>query len=309
MRIAVMGAGGIGANYGARLAHAGNEVSLIARGKHMVAMRDHGVTIESNVGETLHIHPALVTDTPADVGPVDVVLFTTKLYDIETAAHACRPLLGPQTMVISLCNGVDGPRVLADVLGDHHVAGGVAYTTANITSPGVIRHVSGAHAIGFGELDSTRSPVLESFSHLATQAGIEVTYTPRIDDLLWGKFVLNIAGAGATALSRQPLGVVREDLELSALYDASMNEVITIAKALGINTEGFAERGKQFLAQSSSASKPSLLLDLERGNRLEVDWLAGTIVRLGRELNVSTPVNWCVWCALRPFIHGRVPAT
>jgi 2-dehydropantoate 2-reductase len=301
MRIAIMGAGGIGGNAGARLVAAGEDVALIARGPHLQAIRDNGLKVLSKTTGDLHIHPAMATDDPTEVGPVDVVLLTTKLYDLETATELCKPLLGPDTAVISLLNGVDAADRMVPILGAAPVVPGVAYTTANVDAPGIVRHVSGPHLIGFGELDGRRSARLDAFDTVANAAGIETNYTDAIENLLWRKFVLLVAVAGVCALSRQPVGGMRDDPELMAMFIGTADEVIAVAAAKGIDVASVKAESFKFADTAAADLKPSLLVDLERGNRLEIDWLSGTVTRLGRELGVPTPINQAIWASLRPL--------
>lgn len=301
-----MGAGGIGGNYGARLASAGEEVVLIARGAHLAAIRENGIAVLSEFSGDLQVQPAIATDDPGEVGPVDFVLLTTKLYDLEAATDLCKPMLGPETAVISLLNGVDAAERMIPIIGRDHVVPGVAYTTANIVEPGVVRHVSGPHLIGFGELDGSRSARLNAFDTVANAAGIETNYTDAVNELLWQKFVVLAASAGVCALSRLPVGGLREDPELMALFTAAMEEVVAVGRAKGVDTSGFRDDGLNFVKNASPALKPSLLVDLEQGNRLENDWLSGTVTRLGDELGVPTPINQTIWACLRPRAGGEV---
>lgn len=304
MRIAVMGAGGVGGNLGARLAAAGEDVALVARGAHLAAIRRDGLRVTSRFTGDLHVRPRIATDDPAAVGPVDVVLLAVKLYDLEEATALCRPMLGPDTAVISLLNGVDAAERMAPIVGQAHVVPGVAYTTANIDAPGLIRHVSGPHLIGFGEIAGGRSARLDAFDAVARRAGIETDYVERVDVLLWRKFTLLVAVAGACAVARRPMGEVRRDPELHALYTAASDEAIEVGVAKGIDVSESREAIETYLQNAAEDLKPSLLVDLERGRRLEVDWLAGAVVRLGREAGVATPVNHTIWASLRPHAAG-----
>ena len=252
----------------------------------------------------LHVRPAIATDDPAEVGPVDVILLTTKLYDLETATAALKPMLGPETAAISLLNGVDAAERMIPIVGAAPVVPGVAYTTATIHAPGVIRHVSGPHLIGFGELGRGRSPRLDAFDAVARAAGIETDYTDDVETLIWRKFALLVAVAGACAISRQPMGGIKRDPELMRLYGAATDEAIAVAAAKGVDVARVAADILTYAEGAADDLKPSLLVDLEGGKRLEVDWLAGAVTRLGRALGVPTPVNQTIWAALRPFAAG-----
>ena len=304
MRIAIMGAGGIGGTVGARLTAAGEDVTLIARGAHLQAIRDQGLQLDSETLGDTHVRPASATDDPGEVGPVDVILLTTKLYDLEAAADLCRPMIGPDTPVISLLNGVDAPGRMEPIVGAEHVVGGVAYFTANIIDPGVVRHVSGPQRIGFGELDGRRSSRLDAFDAAAQAAGIETAYSDNIQDLLWRKFVLLAPVAGICALARQGVGFVRADAELRPLLEDAIEEVVQVAAAKGFDVAEEKAKGMTFLDNSSPNLRPSMLVDLVGGKRLELESLSGTVVRMGHELGVDTPINRAIYAALTPFLSG-----
>ncbi len=307
MRIAVMGAGGIGGNFGARLAAAGEDVALIARGAHLAAIKENGLQVLSETVGDIHARPRIATDDPAAVGPVEVVLLTTKLYDLDAAAARCKPLLGADTAVISLLNGVDSEDRMMPILGPEHVVGGAAYVTAHVIEPGVVRHVSGPQAMAFGELSGGRSGRLDAFDQVVRAAGIESRYSDKIWREIWGKFVLLAAVGGVCALTRQPMGGVRADPELRQLYADTVEEVLAVAAAKGIDLEADKARAAAlaFLDRSAPELRPSMLVDLDHGKRLELEGGAGAVVRLGRELGVATPINHAIWVALRPWSDGR----
>ena len=306
MRIAVMGAGGIGGNFGARLAAAGEDVALIARGAHLAAMREKGLEVRSETVGDVHVRPRIASDDPAEVGAVDVVLLATKLYDLEEAAALCKPLLGPDTPVISLLNGIDSEERMIPILGPDAVVGGVAYVTAHVIEPGVVRHVSGPQAMAFGELSGGRSARLDAFAEVATAAGIEARYSDNIWREIWGKFVLLAASAGICALARQPVGALRADPELRALVEDAVEEVLAVAEAkeVGLDRDEAWALTNWFLDNGAADLRPSMLVDLDHGKRLELDWISGAVVRLGRELGVATPINRTIWAALKPWAEG-----
>lgn len=190
------------------------------------------------------------------------------------------------------------------ILGRDHVVPGVAFTTAHLIEPGIVRHISGPQMIGFGELDGGRSARLDAFEAAANGAGIETDYSADVENLLWRKFVTLAAGAGVCGISRQSVGELREDPELLDLFATVMDEIIAVGAAKGIELAGAKADSFKFIENASPGLKPSLLIDLERGNRLEIDWLSGTVTRLGRELGVPTPVNQAIWAALRPHAGG-----
>ena len=304
MRIAVMGAGGLGGNYGARLAAGGQDVAFIARGANLRGLRDRGLLVTSEALGDIRLDKVRVSDDPAEIGPVDVVLLTTKRYDLEAAAEATKPLLGPETAVISLLNGIDSEARMVAILGPRHVVGGAAYTTAHLLEPGRIRHVSGPQRIAVGELDGRISPRLEGFAEVAEAAGIETLVSDEIQALIWAKFVLLAGIGGVCALARQPVGAIREDAELRALSHLSMAEIVAVAEAEGIEIPGAEAAGAAFIENSAADLEPSLLVDLNRGRRLEGEWFSGEILRLGRLHGVATPIHQAIWAALRPFAAG-----
>ena len=234
MRFAIVGAGGIGGPLGASLASSGQDVTFIARGAHLAAMRANGLRIEGDRGETL-VRPAQATDDPASVGPVDAVLFCVKLWDVETAGAAIRPLVGGETAVIPLQNGIDASERLAPILGAGNVLGGVAVITGSIVAPGVVRQSGTHHRVSFGELDGSISPRAERIRDACQAAGIETTLTADIQRARWEKFVALVATSGLCALTRRSIGPLRDDPDIAPLFDEAMQEVVDVGRASGIN--------------------------------------------------------------------------
>ena len=304
MKIAVMGTGGVGGYFGARLAAAGLDVSFIARGAHLAAIRADGLRLKSPDGD-LRIAEAKATDEPAEIGPVDVVLFATKLWDVESAGAKCRPLLGAETAVISLLNGIDSEERLRPILGERHVTGGVAYISAGIAAPGVVQHIAFSPAIAFGELDGRPSPRLQAFRRAAAGAGVDARYSEDIWGLIWNKFVFLASMAGVTALTRQSVGPIREDADMRRLFTDAIAEVIAVADARGVAHGAQVDQIMAMVDGMVPTAKASMLMDLEKGNRLEVEWLSGAVVRSGEALGVATPVHRVIHAALKPFREGR----
>jgi 2-dehydropantoate 2-reductase len=303
MKIAVMGTGGVGGYFGAHLAAAGLDVGFIARGVHLAAIRKGGLRLKSPNGD-LRIADAKASDDPAEIGPVDVVLFATKLWDVESAGALCKPLLGPETAVISLLNGIDSEERLLPILGAEHVVGGVAYISATIAEPGLVRHFAMSPAIAFGELDGRPSPRLKAFQQAAAAAGVDARYSEDIWGLIWNKFVFLASMAGVTALTRQSIGPIREDPDMRRLFADAIAEVIAVADARGVNHGASVERIMTMVDGMVPTAKASMLMDLEKGNRLEVEWLSGTVVKVGEALGVPTPVHRVIVAALKPFAMG-----
>jgi 2-dehydropantoate 2-reductase len=304
MRIAVVGAGGVGGGFGAALAKAGGDVTFIARGAHLAAMKKDGLKVEGGRGET-HLVPTRATDDPADIGKVDVVLFCVKLWDIESAGTQIKPLIGPDTAVIPLQNGVDAAERLIPILGRDAVMGGVAQISASIIAPGVIRQVGAFMRMVFGELDGRGSKRGEDFLALCLKAGFEATLSRQITTELWMKFILLAANASIMAATRQPIGKLRDDPDLRSIFMAAWQETIDVGRAGGVALPADArERILETTSHLPPALKASMALDLERGNRLELPWLGGKVVELGRKLAVPTPTHGMMYALLKPYIMG-----
>ena len=309
MRIAVMAAGAVGGYFGARLAAAGHDVHFVARGANLAAMRDCGLRLGSVLGD-LHLPAPAVTEDPAAIGPVDVVLFAVKLWDTESAGRQALPLVGPGTQLIPLMNGIDGPDLLDPVIGPEHVAAGSAYIAAVLSAPGVIAHTSPFARLVIGRRDGRKNAMLAAFAEAASAAGVDITLSDAIERERWQKFVFLAGLSGATAATRQPLGPLLADPDTRTLFRGLMEEVVAVGRARGVDLPAdYAEDRMRFAATTPPGFKASMLHDLERGNRLELDWLAGTVVRLGRALDVPTPWNTAVHAILKPYRMGRPAET
>ncbi len=305
MRIAVVGAGGVGGGFGAALAKAGADVSFLARGAHLAAMKSAGLKVLSPRGDT-HLAPTKATDNPAGIGPVDIVLFCVKLWDVESAGERIKPLIGPGTAVIPLQNGIDAPERLIPILGERAVMGGVAQISASITAPGTITQVGTFMRMIFGELDGQRSQRAEDFLALCQKAGFDVTLSDQILTELWMKFVLLATNASITALARQPIGQLRDDPDIRPVFIAAHQEVIDVARARGVALPANAlDKILEFNRHAPPTMKASMALDLERGNRLELPWLGGKVAELGRQLGVPTPTHSVMYAMLKPYVMGK----
>ena len=305
MRIAVMAAGAVGGYFGARLAAAGHDVFFIARGAHLAAIRKDGLIVNSVNGD-LHLPKVNATDNPADVGPVDIVLFAVKLWDTEKGAEAARPLLGPDTRVVTLQNGVDSYERVAPIVGAARAIAGVTYVVTVIERPGVIKQASQFQSIICGTSDGRADAPLAAFVAAAKAAGIPITLSDNIERDRWHKFIFLSATSGATAVTRQTMGPILADADMRALFRAIMAETLAVGRAKGVALEeGFVDERMAFADKNVPAGmKASMANDLDRGNRLELDWLAGHVSRLGKELKVATPVNDTVYAALKPYRMG-----
>ena len=304
MRIAVIGAGGVGGGFGAALAKAGADVTFVARGAHLAAMKNAGLKIEGGRGET-HLVPTQATDDPKAVGPVDYVLFCVKLWDVESAGEHIKPLVGPNTAVIPLQNGIDAPERLIPILGKPAVMGGVAQISASIVAPGVVRQVGTFMRLLFGELDGSPSKRGDALYAMCQKAGFDVTLSDQIVTELWMKFILLASNASIMSLARLPIGKLRDDPDMKPQFVAAYNEVIAVGRARGVALPADAlDKMLAFNKGAPPAMKPSMALDLERGNRIELPWLGGKVVELGRQLGVPTPTHAFMYAALKPYVMG-----
>ena len=262
-----MGSGGVGGYFGARLAAAANDVTFIARGAHLEAIRSDGLRVTSPLGD-VHVEPARATDKPAEVGPVDIVLFATKLYDTESAGELCKAFIGTDTAVISLLNGVDSEEQLSRILGADHVVGGVARISAEIAAPGIIHHHSKFASIEFGELDGRPSDRLQRFLSSARDAHIDAMLREDIEAAIWEKFILLASFSAVTTLTRLPAGLIRDNPRTWELLEAAAHETSAVARARGIELpDNAVEHIVQMIRRLPHGMKASMLMDLERGNR------------------------------------------
>ena len=305
MRIAVMGAGGVGGYFGARLAAAGHDVSFIARGSHLAAMRAKGLAVRSALGDVTLAAPG-VTDDPAALAPADVVLFAVKLWDTEAAARALRPLLAHGGVVLPLQNGVESIDRVAAEVGAGPVMGGAAYIAATIGEPGVIVHTGTMARLRIGPVLPQQRPAAEALWAALEGAGVDAELVPDVQRALWEKFAFLVALSGLTAISGQPLGVVRSDPELRAQFEAAMVEAWSLARARGIAlADDFVAAQMRFADTLPHEMRSSMLNDLVAGRRLEAPWLCGAVERMAKPLRVATPINNAIIAALRPYCDGR----
>src|SRR5262245_21529609 len=274
MKIAVMGSGGLGGLYGGRLAHAGCDVSFVARGAHLAAIREHGLLIENETLGKLRLEHVHVTDDPATIGVADVVLIAVKLWDTEAAAQAVAPLVGPQTAVISLQNGVTKDDILRRALGPAAVMGGVAYVATQIARPGVIRQTGTMQRFIFGEYDGQRSRRAEDLLEWLLRAGLQAELSSDIRRTLWEKYVFLVGLSGTTATMRSKIGPIRTNPQTRAFLLQLFQETVAVGRAHGVNLpEDFAQQRLAFIDGVPPDMTSSMHHDLDRGNRLEVAWL------------------------------------
>ena len=301
-----MGSGGVGGFYGGRLAHAGCDVTFVARGAHLAAMRADGLTIENEAQGNIHLPKVKVTDAPATAGPVDLVIIAVKLWDTEAAARAVKPIVGPDTAVLSLQNGVIKDDILRREFGDRAVMGGVGYVATHIARPGVIRQTGALQRLIFGEYDGRRSARAETLLASLLRAGIQAELSADIRRTLWEKYSFLVGLSGTTATMRVPIGAVRSNPQTRAFLFDILKETVAVGRALGVALpENYAEDRLAFADSVPADMTSSMHHDLERGNPLEVAWLSGGVVQLGKKVGVPTPANRAVWDILALHAQGR----
>lgn len=300
----------MGGFFGGVLARGGAEVTLIARGAHLEAIRANGLTVKSEVLGNFAI-PGRATDDPREVGPVDLILFCVKTYDLETAAEQSRPLLGQKTLVIPVQNGIEVPDNLAKLLGEEHVLGGLTYVGGSVEAPGVVVQRGKTGELIFGELKGGMSPRTERILTALRRVGLDATLDTDIRRKMWEKFIVICANGGVLALLRQPFGPVFASPEASQLMRGTMEEAYALGRAAGIDLPGgTVDRLFKFLRSNVNPSaQSSMLQDLLAGRRLELEYINGAAVRLGRKLEIATPINFAIYAALKPYVQGSPSAS
>lgn len=300
MKILIMGTGGVGGYYGGLLAQQGNDVTFIARGSHLYAIRHEGLKVKSVHGD-FHISPANATDDPINVGPVDLILLCVKTYHTDEAAQAIRPAVGQRTVVMSLQNGVDAAERIGKVIGPEHVVGGVTWLSSAVEESGVIKQISQFRRIVFGELSGGRSERIQSIYEVLNQTGITVEIAEDIQKVLWTKLVFITAVSSIGSLSRLPMGDYRSIPETRSLLTSIMQEVESVARAQGVNLDmDVVQQWLEFIDNAAPSIKPSMQLDVEAGHRTELESMIGVVGRKGRELGIPTPISDFVYASLLP---------
>ncbi len=303
MRIVVMGSGGTGGYFGAKLAKAGEDVTFVARGAHLAAICEAGIRIRSAVDGEWTVNVRAV-ETLTGHEPADLVLFCVKSFDTESAAELARPIIGPSTGILSLQNGVDNEDKLQRAFGPEHVMGGVSYIFSNIEAPGIIAHHQLARIV-FGEMNGQPSERATRFAEACKRASIQGELVPNIRKTLWEKYVFLTALAGATAITRLPVKFIREVPETRRLWQLQVEELLALATAENVGLDpDMMERCVKFLESLAPTNYSSLYQDLMQGKRLELDALHGHAVRLGERHGIPTPTLFAVYAALRPYILG-----
>ncbi len=304
MKIVVLGAGGVGGYFGGRLAGAGSDVTFVARGPHLDAMRRDGLRITSPLGDaTIRVN---AVDSVASIAAADLVMVGVKLWDTEAVAAELAPLASRGAAVVSFQNGVDKDDVLRRHLPAGAVLGGVAYIQAMIAEPGVIAHSGRNQRIVFGEFGGARTARVEAFREACVAAGIDLEVSDSIERAIWEKFVFLVALSGTTSLFREPIGVIRVDAAKRALFTEAMREVMAVGVAKGVPlAPGFIDDRLAFCDALPPTMSSSMRTDLERGNRLELPWLSGAVVAMGESLGIATPANRRIVDGLASVVNGR----
>jgi 2-dehydropantoate 2-reductase len=304
MKIAAMGAGGVGGYFGARLQQAGHDVTFFARGRHLDAIRANGLKVESPHGNAqLKVR---VLEDPREADVADVVLFAVKLWDTEAAAEKLRPVVGPESAIIPFQNGVESIARLRKVFPEKAVLGGSAYIATRVKAPGVIEHTGEMSRLQFGPVLASQKEKAEAFLAACREAKINAEIPDDIVRANWEKFVFLVAVSSATAVARAPLGVVRSDPDLRWLFEQAMRETWRLGRARGVAlADDFVEARMKFADGLHAGMKASLAHDLENRGRLEAPWLCGAVARMSEEAGLDAPVNRAVYAALKPYIDGQ----
>lgn len=305
MKIAIMGSGGIGGYYGGRLAKAGESVTFIARGAHLEALQTRGLQVYSHFGD-FRLPQVEATSDAGQIGTVELVIMAVKAYQLEEAAEAIRPLIGPETVVLPLLNGVDIPQRIAAVVGEAPVLSGLCGLSTSLAEPGVIRQTTAFEYLYFGEISGERTPRAQAVEAVLTGAEINAKLSAEIEREVWNKFILLAASAGVCSLLRSTKGPIWADPDTRSLLEQTVREVEAVARALGVrlNADDGAAKALAQIENMPDTMKPSMALDLELGRPLELEALNGTVVRLGAQLGVDTPVNRFIYTALKLHAQG-----
>jgi len=301
MRIAIFGAGAVGGYFGGRLAQVGEEVTFIARGEQLRALHDRGLRVDSLKGDFV-VRPVRATDDPAQVGIVDVILVGVKAWQVPQAAEAMRPLVGPETFVVPLQNGVEAPDQLVEVLGADHVLGGLCRIVSFVTEPGHVRHAGLEPYVAFGELDNRPSERADRLQAAFARAGVTAEVPADVRVAMWEKFLFIASFSGVGAVTRAPAGVLRELPETRRMLEQAMHEVLAVAHAHGIALpDDSIPRTMALVDGLPPGGTASMQRDVMAGRPSELESQNGAAVRLGREAGVATPLHTFIYHSLKPL--------
>jgi len=303
MRIAVMGAGGQGGLFGSLLSQAGHDVTFIARGKNLEAIQKNGLKLKSKVFGDLTVL-VKATDNPKTIGEVDLILFCVKNYDLDAAVEQIKSMIGRETLVLTVQNGVEAPDRIGDIMGSEHVVPGVSRTNSYLSAPGEVTHNGGKHIV-FGEFSGVVSPRVKKLEKVFKKAGFEALASDNIKSVLWDKLTTLSGLHGVVCLTRSSIGVVRDHEESWELMRKVMLETASVALAEGVViSNGSIDARLESLSKMPPEIKPSMMVDLEAGRRIELDTFNGAVVRFGRKHGVDTPFNYVIYSALKPYQNG-----
>jgi len=300
MRVAIFGTGGAGGRFGAQLASAGEDVVFIARGEHLRAMQTEGLRLETPEGDIL-IHPAEASDDPAQAGEVDLVVLGVKTWQVKEAARAMKPMIGQETFVLPLQNGIEAATQLKEVLGADRVIGGLCGTFSWIEGPGHIRSIGRVHFVRFGELDNAPSKRTEELRQMFQRAGADVEIPSDIHVALWEKFLFVVSFGGVGAVTRAPVGIIRSVPDTRRMLERCMHEIYAVARAgqIALN-EGVTGKTMELVDSLDPAGTTSLQRDIADGRPSELEAWNGAVVRIGKEAGVATPVHEFIYHSLLP---------
>ena len=307
MRIAIFGTGGVGGYFGGRLAEAGFDTVFVARGKHLEAIRKDGLKVKSINGDFI-IKPVQAADNPSDIGIVDIILVTVKAWQVSDAAQAMRPMIGPETFVISLENGVEAPIQLSKIIGEKHVLGGLCHIISYITKPGHICHAGIYPSIQFGELNNEHSERVKTLLRIFEQTkGVKATVPSNIQIAMWSKFLFIASLSGIGAVTRVPIGIFRSLPETRSMLTQAMQEILDVAHAHNIALpQDSVNKTLAFIDDLPQEGTASMQRDIMNGRPSELESQNGAVVRLGEEAAVATPVNSFIYSSLLPLeLHAR----
>jgi 2-dehydropantoate 2-reductase len=309
MKIAVIGSGGVGGFYGLKLVQAGHDVTFVARGAHLQAMRESGLHIENESGVIASLPKVKVTDDMSSLDRPDVILIAVKMWDLEDVAATLKKIAGPDTAVLSLQNGVIKDIVLKRIFGEDAVMGGVAYVATSIGRPGVIKQVGPMQRIKIGEYGGRKTERSATLVRAFAETGVEATLADDIERVLWEKYVFLVGLSSMTCLTHLTIGPVRDHEGSRALLRAIIDEVVSVGRARGVKLpEDYADECMKLADNVAYDMTSSMYHDLEKGNRLELPWLSGGVVSLAREAGVAVPANTFATQVLAPYVNGRKPA-
>jgi 2-dehydropantoate 2-reductase len=300
MKIAIMGTGGVGGYYGALLARAGQDVTFIARGEHLKAIRQNGLRIKSANGD-FTVYPAAATDQPADIGFADLVIFATKTYQTEDAARLIRPIIGKDTVIVPLQNGIDAAERIGAIAGMAHMLAATTWIYAAVEAPGIISHYGKHSRIAIGELDGSDTPRLKAVYEILKTSGAVIDLSHEIQKKLWTKFAFISVISAFGCLTRLPIGAYRDVPETRSMMAKAIAEVAAVAGSKGVELDaGIVDTTLAFLDSGSPEMKPSMQRDVEAGRVSELESMVGVITRLGRLRNVRTPIMDVAYAMLKP---------